>query len=171
MISLLGGLSEGFNSPAAPDHGVKFSSVLSIEKDPTACATLRLRSFFHQFSPRPVPEEYYKVVRGEIPEAHLSRFSEWGRASRQVWRPKLAGCLNSWERWRRVRREDKGVPGYRNVDRPFWLGYALSYRQHGPLASGERLVGMRNKNKMLGGSDGNFQGPHCQRSAGRNQHR
>src|ERR1700733_9229616 len=84
-----GGLSEGFNSAAAVGHGVSFASVLSIEKDPIACATLRLRSFFHQFSPRPVPEEYYKVVRGEVPEAQLSRFPEWTTASRQVWNAEL----------------------------------------------------------------------------------
>jgi DNA (cytosine-5)-methyltransferase 1 len=84
-----GGLSEGFNSAVAPDFGVKFSSVLSIEKDPIACETLRLRSFFHQFSPRPVPEAYYKVVRGEVPDSSLHQFPEWGRASRQVWNAEL----------------------------------------------------------------------------------
>jgi DNA (cytosine-5)-methyltransferase 1 len=84
-----GGLSEGFNSAAAADFGLKFSSVLSIEKDPIACETLRLRSFFHQFSRRQVPEAYYKVVRGEMPEASLFQFPEWGKASRQVWNAEL----------------------------------------------------------------------------------
>lgn len=59
-----GGLSEGFNSAQGTEGGPAFSSVLSIEKDPIACATLRLRSFFHQFSPKSVPDAYYKVLRG-----------------------------------------------------------------------------------------------------------
>ncbi|WP_442896090.1 DNA cytosine methyltransferase [Bradyrhizobium sp. AZCC 2289] len=39
-----GGLSEGFHSANTAQYGLRFSSVLSIEKDPVACETLRLRS-------------------------------------------------------------------------------------------------------------------------------
>jgi hypothetical protein len=57
-----GGLSEGFHSAESSGCGVKFASVLSIGEDPVACETLRLRSFYHQFTSRSVPEVYYKVL-------------------------------------------------------------------------------------------------------------
>lgn len=84
-----GGLSEGFNSADAARHGLRFSSVLSIEKDPVACQTLRLRSFFHRFAPERIPNAYYKFVRGEVAQEELSRFPEWDQATRQVWNAEL----------------------------------------------------------------------------------
>jgi DNA (cytosine-5)-methyltransferase 1 len=68
---------------------VKFESVLSIEKDVAACKTLRLRSFYHQFAFRSVPTAYYKVVRGERPEADLEQFPEWRKANEVVWQTEL----------------------------------------------------------------------------------
>ena len=40
-----------------------FNVRLSIEKDATACETLKLRSFFRQFSRERVPDLYYETLR------------------------------------------------------------------------------------------------------------
>jgi DNA (cytosine-5)-methyltransferase 1 len=84
-----GGLSEGFHSAKTAQHGLRFLSVLSIEKDPFACETLRLRSFFHRFFPERVPDAYYRFIRGEISQEDLSQYREWDQAARQVWNAEL----------------------------------------------------------------------------------
>ena len=58
-----GGLGEGFS---AHGNGVTFDVALSVEKDAAAHQTLLLRTFFREFAPRRVPDEYYKYLRGEI---------------------------------------------------------------------------------------------------------
>lgn len=66
-----GGLGEGF---AAFAHGAgkpKFKLALSIEKDPAAHSTLLLRSFFRQFDPEKIPQEYWSYAKGEIARAEL----------------------------------------------------------------------------------------------------
>lgn len=57
-----GGLSEGFSSVIRNGSRV-FDIRLSIEKDPEAHKTLELRSFFRQFPPGKVPDEYYELLR------------------------------------------------------------------------------------------------------------
>lgn len=84
-----GGLSEGFHSANTAQYGLSFSSVLSIEKDPVACQTLRLRSFFHRFFPGRVPDAYYRFIRGEIPQEDLFKYQEWDQAAHQVWNAEL----------------------------------------------------------------------------------
>lgn len=75
MIDLFagpGGLGEGFS--AFTRRGWRpFRSVLSIEKDPAAHQTLKLRSFFRLFPPEEAPRAYYRLLRGEItlPMLHL----------------------------------------------------------------------------------------------------
>ena len=65
-----GGLGEGFAS--FEDRGkLPFQIVLSIEKDPTAFQTLKLRSFFRQFKKEDVPDEYFQYLRGEIKRSVL----------------------------------------------------------------------------------------------------
>jgi DNA (cytosine-5)-methyltransferase 1 len=61
-----GGLGEGF-SVHEQDGAPCFEVALSIEKDPVAVETLRLRKFFRQFPKNEVPEIYYEVLRGRIP--------------------------------------------------------------------------------------------------------
>ncbi|MBF87931.1 MAG: cytosine methyltransferase, partial [Pelagibacterales bacterium] len=51
-----GGLGEGFSKAG-------FKVILSIEKDPVACETLKLRHFYHQFT-KSVPNIYYDVIKG-----------------------------------------------------------------------------------------------------------
>ncbi|WP_228377673.1 DNA cytosine methyltransferase [Chryseobacterium gallinarum] len=61
-----GGLGEGFSS-LRDDNGERiFKIKLSIEKDPYAHQTLKLRSFFREFNIGQVPDDYYAFVRGEI---------------------------------------------------------------------------------------------------------
>lgn len=66
-----GGLGEGFSSfkDAAGHHPFKIA--LSIEKDPIAHKTLELRAFYRQFVGRPVPEEYWQLLRGELTREQL----------------------------------------------------------------------------------------------------
>src|SRR5688572_19973692 len=66
-----GGLGEGFSSLIDKDENPKFKIALSIEKDPIAHETLRLRSFYRQFPKSKVPDEYYKYLRGEITDREL----------------------------------------------------------------------------------------------------
>lgn len=66
-----GGLGEGFSASRDADGNPAFKIALSIEKDPVAYETLRLRSFFRQFGRRDVPEEYYDHLRGKIDRNQL----------------------------------------------------------------------------------------------------
>src|SRR5579859_7021190 len=82
-----GGLGEGF-SAFRSGKGKKppFKIVLSIEKDPVAHKTLRLRSFFRQFGDG-APDDYYELLRGNISLEELyRRFPiEAGRADHEAW--------------------------------------------------------------------------------------
>jgi len=60
-----GGLSEGFSSVAGRRGQPAFDVALSVEMEPHAFATLRLRTFFRQF-PCGAPADYYRCLRGEI---------------------------------------------------------------------------------------------------------
>lgn len=61
-----GGLGEGFCSLLNNEGRRAFKIALSIEKDENAHKTLTLRSFFRQFEPGQVPNDYYEFVRGNI---------------------------------------------------------------------------------------------------------
>ena len=61
-----GGLGEGFASFKLKDGNKPFKLALSIEKDPTAFQTLKLRSFFRQFENDQTPQEYYDYLNNDI---------------------------------------------------------------------------------------------------------
>lgn len=61
-----GGLGEGFSSLLNNDGERVFKIKLSVEKDPHAHQTLKLRSFFREFNVGQVPDDYYSFVKGEI---------------------------------------------------------------------------------------------------------
>jgi DNA (cytosine-5)-methyltransferase 1 len=61
-----GGLGEGFSSLLNNEGEREFKIELSIEKDPYAHQTLKLRSFFREFNVGQVPDDYYSFVKGEI---------------------------------------------------------------------------------------------------------
>jgi DNA (cytosine-5)-methyltransferase 1 len=85
-----GGLGEGFSTFSA-GRNRPFRIHLSIEKDPWAHETLRLRSFFRQFSPDEVPGEYYDVLRGiRTVDALFQAYQAEAKAARQeAWRATL----------------------------------------------------------------------------------
>jgi DNA (cytosine-5)-methyltransferase 1 len=64
---------------------------LSIEKEPAAHSTLELRSFFRQFPPRQVPEEYYRHLQGQISREQLyAAFPPQAAAARNLaWKATL----------------------------------------------------------------------------------
>lgn len=63
-----GGLGEGFAASRSKTYP-PFRLVVSIEKDPVAHRTLRLRSFFRQFER--APDAYYARLRGELQSNEL----------------------------------------------------------------------------------------------------
>jgi len=66
-----GGLSEGFSAQRDSASDTRFRVALSIEKDVHARETLRLRSFYRQFEPETIPDDYYRYLRGEIDQSEL----------------------------------------------------------------------------------------------------
>lgn len=75
-----GGLAEGFSTIRNEDGQRVFPIALSVEKEPSAFATLRLRSFFRQFD-KP-PEDYDRYLAGQISKQDLidTYPDEWSRA-------------------------------------------------------------------------------------------
>jgi DNA (cytosine-5)-methyltransferase 1 len=69
-----GGLGEGFSALGFDTGKSPFKLALSIEKDPSAHSTLMLRSFYRQFSPENIPEEYWSYVKGDITKTDLFGF-------------------------------------------------------------------------------------------------
>jgi len=86
-----GGLGEGFSAFLSAEGDAAFKLALSIEKDPVAHDTLKLRSFFRQFRRKDVPEEYYDHLRGKIDREHLyARFStQAANADFESWNAEL----------------------------------------------------------------------------------
>ena len=74
-----GGLGEGFARAG-------FDISLSIEKDPIACNTLRIRKFFHLISSNEHQKYYFRFVRGEIDLEQLKNKSPdyWNKAKISV---------------------------------------------------------------------------------------
>ncbi len=108
-----GGLGEGFSAFRPANGRQAFKIHLSIEKDPTAHDTLRLRSFYRQFAPDAVPAKYYDVLRGKIsiqslfeahpPEAKAARGESWkatlGLIPRAVLNGRIGHALHGCDRW------------------------------------------------------------------------
>lgn len=87
-----GGLGEGFSSFQVADNR-PFKIKLSIEKNAIAHRTLQLRSFFRQFFPGPVSNQYYKYLRREISRQDLFQEcpEEAAAAVRETWCAELGG--------------------------------------------------------------------------------
>lgn len=64
-----GGLAEGFSAIKSSNGNRVFEIALSVEKEPSAFATLRLRSFFRQFSR--IPDAYYSYLAGIVSKDEL----------------------------------------------------------------------------------------------------
>jgi DNA (cytosine-5)-methyltransferase 1 len=85
-----GGLGEGFSALRRDGQPV-FKIKLSIEKDPFAHQTLRLRAFFRQFPDGKAPEEYYDHLAGKLTQDELfEKFpKEKERAADEAWHAEL----------------------------------------------------------------------------------
>jgi DNA (cytosine-5)-methyltransferase 1 len=88
-----GGLGEGFSRVGGPRSFNKvFKTVISIEKDPTAVETLRLRVFYRAWSAKrsKLPNAYLVLVRAQSLEQKeaaikkLNAFEEWKHAKKEV---------------------------------------------------------------------------------------
>lgn len=75
-----GGLAEGFSSVVDGAGHRPFQIALSVEMEPSAFATLRLRSFFRQFDQ--VPQAYYDYLSKRISKEEMIKLhpSEWAAA-------------------------------------------------------------------------------------------
>ncbi|TVR63372.1 MAG: DNA cytosine methyltransferase [Candidatus Competibacteraceae bacterium] len=86
-----GGLGEGFSAfEARPGHR-PFRIIASVEKDPAACRTLRLRGFYHrlmQAGDQSGLEAYYAYVRGErespVESGNIITRIAWQQADAEV---------------------------------------------------------------------------------------
>lgn len=110
-----GGLGEGFSAYEGGHAGFKIK--LSIEKDVSAHKTLRLRSFYRQFTKGKAPKEYYEYIsgRGDITLEKLTTLypQEWAAAESEAvlaelghkdfpdnWiDKKISAALNGAEEW------------------------------------------------------------------------
>jgi DNA (cytosine-5)-methyltransferase 1 len=86
-----GGLGEGFSALETSDGLSPFRIGLSIEKDPNAHSTLRLRAFFRQFRRGDAPDKYYAVLRGDatVEELYKAFPTEAAAANREAWNATL----------------------------------------------------------------------------------
>lgn len=75
-----GGLAEGFSKLRHDDGSRIFPIAISVEKEPSAFATLRLRAFFRQFGE--APRQYYEYIADRITRDDLiaSYPAEWDKA-------------------------------------------------------------------------------------------
>lgn len=85
-----GGLAEGFSSVPGHDGARAFKIALSIEKEPSAHATLRLRSFLRQFGGH-LPDAYYEFINngGQEPDWASTHRHEWNGAVEEAWQLEL----------------------------------------------------------------------------------
>jgi len=85
-----GGLSEGFCSVKDKRGNPAFTIALSIEKDPFAFETLKLRTFFRSFD-GDAPEDYYRYLRQQLSREVL--YENYRRvaddAAKKCWQAKL----------------------------------------------------------------------------------
>lgn len=75
-----GGLSEGFTSFSDGEGGKRpFKIAISIENEPSAHQTLKLRALYRQFSSNSVPSSYFEFMKGNLgasPDEELYRLPE-----------------------------------------------------------------------------------------------
>lgn len=79
-----GGLAEGFSSLRGTDGSRVFDIALSVEKEPSAFSTLRLRAFVRQF--KTPPDAYYRYIAGTITRNDLicQHPAEWAAAEQET---------------------------------------------------------------------------------------
>lgn len=126
-----GGLGEGFSNVPSANKRV-FDIKLSIEKDENAHKTLKLRSFFRQFTRKNVPPEYYKLMmekdltqRELLKEQLFEKFpTEAEKAKREAWKVTL-GEISPKEVDRRIQKVLKGRKDWVLIGGPPCQAYSL----------------------------------------------
>ena len=121
-----GGLGEGFAAVGRPEGRARFHVALSVENDPAAHQTLELRSFFRQFHPPDVPEDYYSFVRGDVSREELftKHPEQSGRARSEALLSTLGGGDGDLID-RRVRKARRGAPCWVLLGGPPCQAYSL----------------------------------------------
>ncbi len=121
-----GGLGEGFASRLDGERHRLFKIALSIEMDPDARATLRLRSFFRQFAPGQAPDEYYQVLKGKLsPDELYAKYKDQAAASdAEAWQAVL-GKTDATEVDRRIRTALNGAKNWVLIGGPPCQAYSL----------------------------------------------
>ncbi|MBP3127365.1 DNA cytosine methyltransferase [Thalassospira sp. ER-Se-21-Dark] len=85
LFSGPGGLGEGFSTFSTPDGNKPFKIELSVEKEPSAHATLTLRSFLRKFE-NGFPDEYYDFLNGDTEEPDWEKLypDHWAEAQHEA---------------------------------------------------------------------------------------
>ena len=140
-----GGLGEGFSSLRDDEGNQAFKIVLSIEKDPIAHKTLKLRSFFRQFSnsKRRVPDDYYDYLRGDLSldELYSRHPEDSAKADLEAWNAEL-GADRRFPKAKideRIRQGLNGVKDWVLIGGPPCQAYSLAGRS--------RMKGMKKYRK------------------------
>lgn len=121
-----GGLGEGFASLPDDAGGRAFRVALSIEMNGDARRTLRLRSFYRQFSQGSVPDDYYEFLRGRISIDELFQgFPEEAKLSDQeAWQAEL-GKADAAEVDRRIEEALGGATDWVLIGGPPCQAYSM----------------------------------------------
>ena len=139
-----GGLSEGFSRYDAyhGDQEIGFRVKLSIEKDPVAARTLRLRAFVRSFRGRDIPGCYYEYVRASSSEERdraldeLQSLPEWCEAEKEAWNATL-GEINPVELHQRIAAAVSDSPLWVLLGGPPCQAYSVAGRARRMGAGGE----------------------------------
>lgn len=136
-----GGLGEGFNAARYRSRRT-FRVALSIEKDPDAHATLKLRSFFRQFAGRRVPDAYYQHLRGELTRDELyGRYpAEEEAAAEEAWHAEFGGPTAPPDQvHRRISRTLDGAEAWALIGGPPCQAYSVAGRSRNRGVNGYKL--------------------------------
>jgi len=121
-----GGLGEGFTSLTNEKGERIFDIALSIEKDPFARQTLKLRSFLRQFPHGQFPKEYYSILREKKPLEDLYKLykKESDIADHEAWQAEL-GKTPDKEIDKRIAESLKGKKEWILIGGPPCQAYSL----------------------------------------------
>lgn len=150
-----GGLSEGFAAFPLQDDP-RYRIALSIEKDPAAHHTLRLRAFLRQFPHGKAPREYYEHLQLKLSLDELYRTypQQAARAADEAWLAEL-GAVNQRDLHDRVARARGGSDNWVLIGGPPCQAYSLvgrSRNAHNPLfARDQRHLLYREYLKIIAG--------------------
>ncbi len=136
-----GGLGEGFSSVSVSGKSF-FRLKLSVEKEVSAHQTLELRSFFRQFPPAEVPQDYYRFLRGEIDRKKLfARYPTQSLAARlEAWCAELGSeALSAQQLDARIRAAIGGHSNWVLIGGPPCQAYSVAGRSRNKHVSARKM--------------------------------